>query len=584
VHRYYVSSASFDRFPADGRLYRLIGTGRRHPAPLDEKTRRVTVYLAEMEELETGDTIYARHDDGSAKFLVLDEAAGSIPSLILGSFWRDKTIQKDDLQNWVHVRNAVLHKQTWQLTTIGATLGLSANSGNDPRRFPLSGTDAAGQHISVADMPVLHGYTAEGSSVYIPCYEIFRRFFGVTTELANALLGGRWDSEVGKLVNLETTRITEKGDFEIEPKLDLSDVACRAIALFQTSLHARLQTGEIHIKIANALRERNESPWFQALPPWGDQDMRISFLGEPLTDERVLALWIHDAQFPKLPYPITRLTPLIIPKSDPKASTGPLEPKQPLQPDGDDPPVIARPQDVRPIRRTLHISLQDTWSDLKPIRRRFTSERTVTQDPDKPQRKRRPPSKSVGTGKRSRWGKVPPGSFSGEEKAQIEDRFSALAQCFELMVREKLLLSFKHYGVVNPVEAPYTTYCALPTEIGEIERPWAMIGDRPRVCWVVELIRADEQRFYWLETESKGELHHRALILRMEGNATLPSPTLTQLLKAVVLNKGVWRPKNLVLNENAFTSCTVNHRYRGGMVKSSLVLDKMRSLADVRIP
>lgn len=548
-----------------------------------EKTRRVMVYLAEMEELPTGDAIYARRDDGSIKFVVIDEAAGSIPSLILGSFWRDRTLQPDDLQNWVQVRDAILPEQTWQLTTIGA-LGLSANSYSDPKCFPLTGTDAAGQKISVADMPVLYGRAASGLNVYIPCHEIFRRFFGVTTELANALVSGNWASEVGKLVNLETTQVTEEGDFEIEPLVTLSNVACRAIALFQTSPHALIQAAAIYVKIVNALRARNVSPWIEAWPPWKNQEMRISFMGEPLPCGGVLVLWIHDAQFPNLPYPITRLTQQIIPKSAPEAPKGPVAPAPHSQSDEDDPPLIARPQDVRPMGRAVHISIQDTWSELKPLRRRVISTRTIPYDPEKPKRKRTPPKKRVGTGKRSGQGKVPPGSLSSEDQAQIEDRFRALAECFKLMKQNKHLLSFANYDLVNSVETPSASYCALPVKIAKVDRSWAVIKERPRMCWVVELIRADKQRFYWLETESRGEKHHRALLLRVQDNASLPATALDQLLKQVVLNSGVWKRRDLALNSDAFTACTVNHRYQDGMVKPSLVLEKMEQLAGIPLP
>lgn len=572
-----MSLTKFDRFPVDGRLYRLISTGRRYPSPLHEQSRRVAVYLAEMEELATGDAIYARRGDGSVKFLVIDETAGSIPSLVLGSFWRDKTLQADDLQNWVQVQNAILPEQTWQLTTMGA-LGLSTHLTSNSKGLPLTGTDAAGQRVSVAGMPVLHGQTAFGSDVYIPCYEIFRRFFGVTTELANALVSGRWAEEVSKLVNLETTRVTEEGEFEIEPLVSLSNVACRAIALFQTSQHALTQAAAIHVKIVNALRAGDNSPWIEAWPPWKSQEMNISFMGEPLPGGGLLALWIHDAQFPKLPHPITRLSQQIIPKSEPEATAGPVDSEQKSNPDEADPTTITRPGDVRPLGRAVHLAIQDTWSELEPIRRRVISTRTIPYDPGKPKRKRTPPKKRVGTGVRSRQGEVPPGSLSSEDQALIEDRFRALAQCFVLLVQQKHLLSFKDYGLLNTVETPSACYCALPVSIGGMARPWAIVAGRPRICWVIELTRSDGQRFYWLETESREDKNHRALIWRMQEGASMPTTILNTLLKHVVLSSGVWKPEALAKDHPGSTMCTVNHRYQKGMVKPLLVLDKLEQL------
>ncbi|ART57055.1 hypothetical protein CBP35_19230 (plasmid) [Acidovorax carolinensis] len=68
----------------------------------------------------------------------------------------------------------------------------------------------------------------------------------------------------------------------------------------------------------------------------------------------------------------------------------------------------------------------------------------------------------------------------------------------------------------------------------------------------------------------------------MQENASLPVATLDTLLKQAVLNSGAWKPKDLAINHNALTTCTVNHRY--GMVKPSLVLHKMEQLAGIPQP
>jgi hypothetical protein len=67
----------------------------------------------------------------------------------------------------------------------------------------------------------------------------------------------------------------------------------------------------------------------------------------------------------------------------------------------------------------------------------------------------------------------------------------------------------------------------------------------------------------------------------MQENASLPVTILDTLLKHVVLCSGVWKPEALAASHKNFITRTVNHRYQNGMVKPSLVLDKMKQLAAI---
>lgn len=542
-------------------------------------TPRVKICLAEMDEHENAEPTYARDSNGSAKLLFIDEAAGSIPTLILGSLWRDQTLQPDyRLPSSMHVKDAVLPVQPWKLLTL-ATAGLLKGADRSSSEFPVARKNAAGRSAAFADMPVLHCHTDSGLRLYIPCYEIFRRYFGLTTELANALLGGHWAREVQKLVDMKTTQVTDKDTFEVEPLIHLSDVACRAIALFQTSPYAKEQAGQIYLKIDNARRAKNNSPWIEALPPWNAQPMTLSFIGKPLGDDGMLVLWIHDSHFPTVPYPIVRLTEQTLPQESRESQRGQINP-DPEEPSGTDMPTISPPQDVRPTKAALHIGILDTWADLTAIRRRATSFRTIQINPDQPAKDRAKPKRRLSTGKRHKQGNRSAASLSSAEQAQIRDRFQALARCFAEMVRDKQLLSARDCALISPVETDSATYCAMPTEIGSVTRPWASIDQRPRLCWVIELTRSDGQRYYWLETESKGTVGHRALVLRMlQSNAHLTAATLEEILKSIVLGKGVWNTARLAFGENEFACSTARHTFDSDKVRSSLVLGKMAQLS-----
>lgn len=572
-----MSSPKFERFPLDGRLYRLISCGRVQQASIDMETPCVQACLVQMDEPKSGDPTYARHSDGAAKLILLDEAAGSIPTLIMGSLWRDRTIQPDySLPQSISVQDAVLPAQEWRLTTLGAVTAAGVNRQADS--LPTWGQDDAGRHIALGEMPVLHGHTDTGLNLFIPCYEIFRRFFGLTTELANAFLSRHWMREIGCMVNLKTTQLTKEGVFEIEPAIHLSNVACRAIALFLTSSHARIQASQIYVSIDNDRRAKVQTPWIKAMPSWGAEPMQLSFIGERLSDQSVLVLWIHDSQFPRVAHPITRLTDQAVLKSSPEAPSGPTSPPHTDVPEEGEMPTIGRPQDARPSGKALHISILDTWSRLPELRRRVISLRTIPQDPDKPPRDRPPAKKRLATGKRNASGRRSAASLSSDDEAQIRDRFHALAMCFELMVRKGQLASFSDYAVASPVETPTATYCALPIEIGGITRPWAIVDGRARLCWAIELIRTDRRRFYWFEIESKGPKGHRALLLHMNSDAVLSASAVDRLLKTVVLGRGGWKVEQLAFSERNFTACTVTHRFEDGKVKPTLILGKMIEL------
>lgn len=606
-----MSLAKFDRFPLDGRLYRLISCGKVVPATPDMATPRIQVYLARMDEPESKEPesqepeiesdepeceaeepglelkvrklkkskskepTYARDSSGSVVLEVLDEAAGSIPTLILGSLWRDQTLQPDYiLPQSVLVQDAVLPIQEWRLTT----LWRAASADGHVDRLPTSGRNQAGHPIELGDMPVLHCHTDTGLNLFIPCYEVFRRYFGLSTELANAFLSSHWMHEVGRMVNMDTTQLTSEGDFEIEPVVHLSNVACRAIALFLTSAHAKAQASQIYLDLDNARRTKVHMPWLAAMPPWKAESMQLSFIGEELSKSSVLVLWIHDSQFPHVEHPIKRLSEETVLQPSPEATTGPLKPVLEKADEGDE-PQISTPQDARLGKKALHISVLDTWSRLPPLPRKVISRRVIPHNPEKPETESTVKKRRFVTGKRSASGETPAASLSSEEQARIQDRFLALATCFTWMVNKRLLSSFSDYGVVNPVETPGATYCALPTNIGGIPRPWAFIDDRPRMCWVVELVRADKERFYWLEVESRGILGHRALLVRMTDNsATLPASVVERLFKTIVVEKGVWKPEQLLFNESSFRACKVTHRFEKQMVKPSLIQAKMAGL------
>lgn len=572
--------AALEQFPLDGRLYCLISAGQMHEPSTSLATPRVRIGLAEMiDPGEDKPTTYARSANGAVKLVFINEAAGTIPTLFLGSFWRDQTLQPGyRLAGSMHVKDAVLPVQPWKLLTMGSA-GLLRNADRSTNEFPVAGEDAAGRSAAFADMPVVHCHTDTGLRLFIPAYEIFRRFYGPSTELANALLSGHWSREVPKLVDVTTSGVTDEGNYEIEPLVQLSDVACRTIALFETAPYAREQAMQIYLKIENARRAKNSTPWIEAVPPWNAQPMKLSFIGKSLGDNTALVQWIYTSQFPAVPYPIVRLTEQTLPEESEKVQRGPVTPAL-QEPSESDMPVISPPQDVRRTKAAWHIGIKDKWADLTALDRRATSFRKIRVNPEQPTEAPQKPRKRLSSGKRDEHGTWSPASLSSSESSMIRSRFSALARCFLKMLDEKQLRSTKDYALVSPAEIDGVCYCKFDHEVGRVMRPWALVDGRPRLCWVIELTRIDGQRYYWLEIEPKGNVGHRALVLRMlQNDAHLTAATLEEILKAIVLRKGVWKTNRLGFGENEFAFVTARHSFDTDKVRPSLVIWKMAELS-----
>lgn len=549
-------------------------------------TARVRLWLVKVDESNPYLLQWACRPSGRPSTLVLEEAAGSLPKLVLGSFWRDRTLQPDPVMPLdIKVKNAAIPAQCWQIVHANDRVGGGGGGVHiPPGDYPLSGEDARGNMLHFQDAPLVRCFCESGLELLIPCYEIFRRFYGLTSELANAMLAGHWRRELETLVDLEQTGLSEDGrSFEVAPLVELRDIGCVGIALFMAVATARSCAAKIFLALENARRSGVQEPWILARPPWGDQTMSISFLGHQLSSGAVLVHWIYGSTFPHLPYNVVRIDQHMrvpVQSEDVPARTARSSLNDRMEELAQ--ATIAPAADARVSRSAIHFGLGEYWDRLLRVKRQARSRTYVPFNPQSegeppPQRRRR-----LTTGRRSSIGRTSTASLSSDSQNVIMNRFNALAECFSDLLESGDILAREDYALVNPVQVGNHAYCAFPTAIGGAPRPWTLVNPqdpRARLCWVSEIIAEDGSFYYWVEVEALPREAFKALVIKPNApGSRLSSDTLEAILKIGAIDKGQWKKAALLTVEEEVRWLSARHSFASGRLRSSVVLGKLRSL------
>lgn len=546
-------------------------------------TARVRLWLAKIDESDPQDLKWAFRPSGLHSVLVIEEAAGSVPTLATGSFWRDRTLQRDySMYDDLTFQSEPVDDQPWNVVRASDRL-TSGRFRVSVDEYPVSGEDARGSELRFHDAPLLQCYTDRGLELLIPCYEIFRRFYALTSDLANALLAGHWKRELATLVDIELTRVSEDGkSFEVAPLVAMRDIGCLGIALFLTMPVAGRRASEIFPAIENLRRRGIRDPWIFARPPW-QQPMALTFIGQRLRSGAVLVKWIYDSPFPSIPYPVVRMDPSVnIPvesESEPVRPPGvPMADRIAELSDA----TIQPAADARVSRAAVHFGLGDFWTKLVKVKHRarkkiYVPFNPVTEGDSPPPRKRR-----LTTGRRSETGRAPTASWSSDSQNVIMNRFNALAECFEELLQAGEIRAREDYAPCNPVQIGLHLYCAFPMAIGGVARPWTIVNPeepRPRLCWVSEITASDGSLYYWFEVEALSREAFKALVVKPRTpGARLTSDTLEVILKIGATSKGQWKRGALLTVEEHVKWLSARHSFSSGRLRSSVVLGKLRSL------
>lgn len=571
----------FERFPLDGKLYRLIHGGKALAFTPEMATPQVRLWLAQVDESDPKHLKWMCRSSGSVSVLDLEETAGSLPKMAMGSFWRDRTLQTGySMPNEVTERTATIAPQEWKIVCADEINEESGEHYIAPDEYPWEGEDAGGNIHIFQDAPLWRCTTENGLELLIPSYEIFRRFYGLTSELANAMLAGHWKRELSKLVDLEQTGLSDDGTtFQVTPRMDIRNIGCTGIAFFMAMTTASERASEIYLAIDNARRSGTREPWVYAAPPWSGEPMSIGFVGRKLRSGAVLVLWIYNSSFPYFPYTVTRIAsvdPTLV-RNDNAAPQAPEKP-----PEKRSSPKIKRPADSRQSRRAVQLGISENWKKLPGVKRLARKKIDIPFNPLVDSNALPKPLPLLSTGKRSVSGRTPRASLSSDAQNAIVNRFQALADCFEELLKTKGIVARSDYAKVDPILFGGREYCRFPMSIGNTERRWSAVdleNPRQRLCWVSEIEMPNDVLIYWFEIEATTKDNFTSLVVKPRTpGSPLAADTLLQILKMGVISKGRWKKSALRTIEEQVVWLTVIHPYdKDKQLRPSFVHGKLTS-------
>lgn len=578
----------FHRLPLDGQLYRLVWAGKIGQPRQERATPRIHLWFAKIDDTSTFGLRYTASSSGLPQVLWLDESAGSIGMFPIGSFWRDGVRQDDAmyaLPRDQKFRHVILPAQSWTLVSSNDYVDQGPAKYVNRSDYPLSGENHKGDREYFYDGLLIRCVASDGQLLLIPCYEVFRRFFAVSSELSNALLSGHWATEVQKLVHTDRSGVASDGkSYTVWPKGEMSRVACLALARFDLVDSARAAAASIYVELENARnRERRSGHWIVARPPWADESLRISFIGHKLSSGAVLVLRIFSASFPAVPLPVTMVREhLVIPSFIPPEEEPTLITNSVKRGHAEDEHThIGGPEDPRNGHRVTQLPLDEPWEGVPFVKRTYARQTVIKRDASVDEGKANR-SRFVSTGKRGPHGSLPRGSFNPDEHTAIQSRFGALDACFQEMLENGDLQVRRDYGLVDPRTTELATYCQFPIEIGGIPQSWSLVAGtqpRPRLCWVSQLVSADSFACYWLEIEPVGKVTQKFLLLKSRNQESeLSSATLRSILKAAVVRSGVWTAEALSAVDEEVIWIAKRHSYLGTSLRRSSALAALREL------
>lgn len=577
----------FHRLPLDGQLYRLIWAGRISQPRTEQATPRIHLWLARIDESSPENLRCVLRPSGLPEVMWLEESAGSVAMFPIGSFWRDGVRQErlHALPEDQKFQREVLSAQSWGIVSSNDPIGNGFAKHVNRSDYPLSGENDRGEKEFFYDGFLIRCTTDSGLTLLIPCYEIFRRFFAVSSEISNALLSGHWATELKKLVQADRTGVSPDGkSYTIWPRGQMSDIAALALARFGLIDVARAAAASVYLELENARnRERRNSHWIVARPPWADDSIRISFLGQRLSNDTVLVLRIAQASFPSVPMPVSIAQEhLVIPKLKlTEDTTNPKAINRIREDDEDEQTHIGGPEDARYGQRVTQIPMDDPWDDVPRVKRTYVRETEIEREISSVENQQ-PRNRFVSTGKRGSHGSLSRGSFNPDEHTAIQSRFHALSTCFQEMIEHGDLQSRRDYDLVDPRTTELASYCQFPIEIGGAPQSWALVPgtqSRPRLCWVSELVSADGFVSYWLEIEPVRRITQKYLLLkpRTPGNS-LSASTLRSILKAAVVRSGVWSADTLRTVHDEVIWIAKRHSYQGASLRRLGALAALKEL------
>ena len=566
----------------------------------DMVTPRVKLWLLPIDE--TSDGLALPPVNASENLLIIPESSGSIPRIPIGSLWRNG--RPIDLTQATLMGDELLSVELtgpWNIVSAGGPRRdmPSAASGSwiDPNDYDLTGIPDAGRPPGVDAVPMLRCQTRQGVEVFIPAYEVFRRFYGQSSELSNAFLSEHWQLALPKLIDTARSGLIppENDTYRIVSRSANQDIACGLLAVYTGTHVGRSAAASIYVAIENQrARTRASTAWILAKPPF-DPALPLTIVGVGRRLRRtgsLLILRIVKAPFPTPPFAVERYRDtrtLQLPPGDPNApSPGSADDGSTRHTMSGEEAIIGTPQDARDTRRVKPIPFTDEWTNPPTIRAVVGTVKTIPAPPRRPhdlESLRGPRRHSVG--KPTSHGRQARSTLSSEDHLQLVSRFADLQRCFDELVESGALHERIDYAVINPETVAGVTYCRLPSElVPGVQEPWASFSypvRRARYVWLSR-IRIGAQYIYWLEIETRGTPRHQSLLLRTPESGVIPAAIVLQVLRYCVRCKGVWPRDGVGALSASLKWSPVRHVHQGRAGRSAFMLSKIQQLLGAGVP
>jgi hypothetical protein len=464
---------------------------------------------------------------------------------------------------------------------MGSTVSGGLHTWINRSDHPLTLITQTGRTVYAFNGGVVPAKTTTGHEVIFPCYELFRAFFGRTTDLAQHLLSSTWDRTHEKLIVGGSEHIADDGSRLWH--LDLADgvppSAVPDLAWLYFDKTARAAANSIY---PASVRQGpfSQAAWIHAVPPITDQVFRIYADARPLRSRNALLVTrIHEVEIPikvsALSYSVPVENVPVGQPSDPVApeptrTSGPARPRS-----------VAPPVDARPTKRYLSLpSMAVNLIGFPTPVRSARSQRYVPIMDSKPSEE--PPVEiPVSVGTPTGGGRRPRAQYSLDDVQLVKDRFKALSDLLEALCAKKVIQAVKSLPLVRPSPPNNPTYCTFPEATAAGYCRWSLIGPspgRPRCAWVLEL-SVGSRKIYWIETEASDPRRgNHSLALEMLDGGSLDEGTLDALLDYCADEAGVWRLP-IPFGGSRFVTALGRHTPLAGGLSPTLVLNAVARLA-----
>jgi hypothetical protein len=542
--------------PQDNKLYQVYWAGEVLVPKAEEATPRFCLWLHEINEF--GISVYP----GFVREVV--ESVGAIPKYPIGSYWRAGRLSSPKgIGPPGPVTLEIVAPDVWAVVRAGDFRPLDERS--RPRRW-IDQPDlelamkTSHRQVKGYDAWVVYARTTDGRDVIIPCYEIFRAFYGATTDLSLSLLSGTWESVERNFIIDGRRRDDDQGThLELDLPSGVPESAVPHLCLLHFVERARKVANKIYS--ATVRQAQSGDPvWLAAIPPITGRTFRLRAKVERLrTSNAILVTQIFGSDFPIQVTDVRYSIPIRTIPVETQTKTEPEPLERRLQSNVST--IVSKPADAKATRRNSQLSSSAvSFLGFPPPHQSARMEREMPIQGSLPLGPGTISNVSVGTP--SGTAVLTRAQFAPDEEAIIQDRFKAIFELVEALIEEGRIQSVREYPLVNPVPAMSPRYCEFsPVTKGGTDCRWTTVRApslRQRRALVLEL-SVNDRLIYWIESEAPDPRRGNcALAVELVKGGTLDEGTLSALLDTCAINKGVW-PQPLPFGKGIIVSARARH-------------------------